>query len=131
MTHRPIFTGEGESLSGSRFAPAIRVLEGAVSQRAFPGCAFGVLAGGEVVLSGGLGRFTYQDDAPIVAAETVFDVASVTKVVATTAMAMLLHQRGRLDMDLPLGEVLPGFVVGRPAGDRARNVRLRHLLAHS
>jgi CubicO group peptidase (beta-lactamase class C family) len=46
-------------------------------------------------------------------------------------MAMLLYQRGRFDLEMPLGEVLPGFVVGRPAGDRARHVRLRHLLAHS
>jgi CubicO group peptidase (beta-lactamase class C family) len=107
------------------------VLEKAIAQRAFPGCEFGVFAGGGVVLNGALGRFTYEDDSPAVALETVFDVASITKVVATTAMAMLLYQRGLLDIDMPLGEILPGFVVGRPAGDRARDVKLRHLLAHS
>ncbi len=131
MTNRPTLIEDGEARLDPRFAPAIRVLESAIAQRAFPGCAFGVLAGGRVVLSGAMGRFTYEDHAPEVTAETVFDVASVTKAVATTAMAMLLHQRGRLDMDLPLGDLLPGFEVGRPAGDRARNVRLRHLLAHN
>ena len=64
-------------------------------------------------------------------AETVYDVASLTKVVATTAAAMLLVQRGQLDLDAPLGELLPGFVAGRAAGDSARHVKLRHLLAHS
>ncbi|MGP8253706.1 MAG: serine hydrolase domain-containing protein [Terracidiphilus sp.] len=107
------------------------MLETAIAQRAFPGCAFGVLAGSRVVLSGALGRFTYEDDSPTVTPETVFDVASITKVIATTAMAMLLYQRGQFDIDMPLGEILPGFVVGRPAGDRARHVRLQHLLAHS
>ncbi len=114
-----------------RFAVAWRVLQDAISARAFPGCAFGVLERGEVVLEGALGRFTYDEAAAAVRAGTIFDLASVTKVVATTAAAMLLHQRGALELDLPVGELLPGFVVGRPAGDRARHVTLRHLLAHS
>jgi len=114
-----------------RFAAARKVLEDAIASRAFPGCAFGVLAGGEVLLNGALGRFTYEDDALPVAPETVFDVASLTKVLATTAMAMLLHARGLLDLEMPAGEVLPGFVTGPQAGDRARMVTLRHLLAHS
>jgi CubicO group peptidase (beta-lactamase class C family) len=114
-----------------RFAAAYRVLEEAIAAHAFPGCAFGVLSGSEVVLKDALGRFTYEEDAPAVAAETVYDVASLTKVVATTAAAMLLHQRGLLDLDTPLGELLPGFVVGRAPGENARNVTLRHLLAHN
>jgi serine-type D-Ala-D-Ala carboxypeptidase len=113
------------------FRTAYRVLEEAIAAAAFPGCAFGVLAGDEVVAQGGLGRFTYEEDAPAVSAETVYDVASLTKVAATTAAAMLMHRRAELDLDLPVGELLPGFVVGRASGDRARNVTLRHLLAHS
>ncbi len=62
---------------------------------------------------------------------TVFDVASITKVVSTTAVAMLLYQRGLLDLDTPLGELLPGFVVGRESGRLARQVTIRHLLAHN
>lgn len=131
MMHEAAHQEDGESGPDPRFGPAIQVLETAISQRAFPGCAFGVLAGGKVVLRGALGRFTYADDSPAVRPETIFDVASITKVIATTAMAMLLHQRGQLDIDMPLGEVLPGFVIGRPSGDRARHVKLRHLLAHS
>ena len=45
-----------------RFAAAYRVLDDAIAARAFPGCAFGVLAGGQVVLEDALGRFTYEDD---------------------------------------------------------------------
>src|SRR5579864_2951163 len=82
-----------------RFAAAYGVLGAAIAQRAFPGCAFGVLAGGRVVLQDALGRFTYDDNAPAVKPQTMFDVASLTKVVATTAAAMLLHQRGLLDLE--------------------------------
>ena len=114
-----------------RFAAALRILEEAIAARAFPGCAFGVLADGKAVLQGAMGRFTYEEDAPPVAAETIYDVASLTKVVATTATAMLLVERKQLDLDTPLGELLPGFVAGRNAADLARTVTLRHLLAHN
>ena len=114
-----------------RFSAVYRVLAGAIAARAFPGCAFGVLAGGKVVLQDALGRFTYDEGAPTVAVETIYDVASLTKVAATTAAAMLLWQRGLLDLDTPLGELLPGFVVGRAPDQHARYVKLRHLLAHS
>jgi CubicO group peptidase (beta-lactamase class C family) len=114
-----------------RFAAARAVLENAIALRAFPGCAFGVLAGREILGAGSLGRFTYELTSPAVTPETVFDIASVTKVVATTAIAMLLHQRGLLDLELLLGDVLPGFVAGRQPGDNARKVTLRHLLAHN
>lgn len=117
--------------SSNRFAAAYCVLSEAIAAHAFPGCAFGALAGGKVVLQDALGRFTYDEGAPHVCAETVYDVASLTKVVSTTAAAMLLCQRGLLDLDTPLGELLPGFVVGRPAREQARHVKLRHLLAHN
>jgi CubicO group peptidase (beta-lactamase class C family) len=114
-----------------RFAAALGVLEEAIAARAFPGCAFGVLADGKAVLQGAMGRFTYEENAPAVVSETVYDVASLTKVVATTVAAMLLVQRKQLHLDTPLGELLPGFVAGRKAADLARTVTLRHLLAHS
>jgi serine-type D-Ala-D-Ala carboxypeptidase len=113
------------------FASVYQLLGDAIANRAFPGCAFGVLAEGEVVLAGALGRFTYEDDSTQVMPDTVFDVASITKVVSTTAAAMLLHQRGILDLDTPLGELLPGFVVGRENGRLARQITIRHLLAHN
>ena len=113
-----------------RFPSACRVLEDAIRARAFPGCAFGVLVG-DRVFQGAMGRFTYEADSPAVTPQTVFDVASLTKVVATTAAAMLLYQRGQLEIDMPLGELLPGFVIARDRSDAARYVTLRHLLAHS
>lgn len=114
-----------------RFTAALRILEEAIAARAFPGCAFGVLAGEEVVLEGARGRLTYEEDAPAVTAETVYDVASLTKVVATTATAMLLVQRGQLELETLVGKVLPGFVAERAPEDLASTVTLRHLLAHT
>jgi serine-type D-Ala-D-Ala carboxypeptidase len=121
----------GEGQTNARFGAVYQVLEEAIAARAFPGCAFGVLAEGQVAHEGALGRFTYEPEAPSVTARTVYDVASVTKVVATAASVMLLFQRGQLALETPLADLLPGFITGRSAGDFARRVTLRHLLAHN
>jgi CubicO group peptidase (beta-lactamase class C family) len=120
-----------QTISEPRFQAACRVLEDAIAAGAFPGCAFGVLAEGKVLLQDARGRFTYEQDSSLVTSGTVFDLASVSKVIATTAIAMLLYQRGQLDLDERLGTLLPEFLAGRPADDPARAVTLRHLLAHN
>jgi CubicO group peptidase (beta-lactamase class C family) len=111
----------------TRFARAFSVVRNAVAQRAFPGAALAVAYRGELVASAGFGRFTYTPDSPEVNPYTTFDLASVTKVVGTTAMAMLLYQRGLLDIEAPVASFLPEF---GESGDRGR-VTIRMLLAHS
>ena len=59
-------------------------------------------------------------------AGTLYDLASLTKVVATTTMAMILVDEGKLDLNQPVQELLPGF---RGPGKEA--VTVRHLLTHS
>jgi CubicO group peptidase (beta-lactamase class C family) len=119
------------TISDPRFGAVYRVLEDAIAAGAFPGCAFGVLKDSEVVVQDACGQFTYEESSASVASGTVFDLASVSKVVATTAIAMLLYQRGHLDLDAKLGDLLPEFVRGREPDDAANRVMLRHLLAHN
>ena len=75
----------------------------------FPAAPLGCWRAARLCSQGARGRFTYDEAAPAVTPETVYDVASLTKVAATTAAAMLLHQRGLLRLETPLGELLPGF----------------------
>ena len=105
------------------------VLEQAIADQAFPGAAYGVLHDGEVTL-GSVGTFTYEEQSLRVAPGTVYDLASVSKVVATTAAAMLLYQRGKLDLDARVGDLLPGFVIGMRRGSGRERVTIRMLLAH-
>jgi uncharacterized protein YbbC (DUF1343 family)/CubicO group peptidase (beta-lactamase class C family) len=58
--------------------------------------------------------------------DALFDLASLTKVVATTPAVMLLWERGRLDLDAPLGTYLPEF-----RGSAHRRVTVRRLLTHT
>jgi CubicO group peptidase (beta-lactamase class C family) len=116
---------------GVSIEAARAVLERGIAERAFPGAAWGVLRGGEMVALEAAGRFTYEEDAPPVRPETVFDLASVTKAVATTAAAMLLVDRGVLDLNARVGDILPGFVVGMELGSHKERITLRMLLTHT
>ena len=115
------------------FARAFSIIRDAIAEHAFPGACVAVTHQGRLVVSQGFGRFTYDDDAPAVTRETIFDLASVTKVVATTAAAMLLHGRGLLPLDEPLASFLPDFVSLIPRHQRqaCEGVSIRMLLAHS
>jgi len=131
MSQHPANLPDSAAEQSSRFSAAYSVLQSAIAEHAFPGAAFGVLWHGQVVAMDGVGRFTYEEESPLVAPGTVFDVASLTKVIATTSAAMILHDRGVLDLDMPLGDVLPGFVIGKQPGSPKQHVTIRMLLAHS
>ena len=104
---------------------------GRFRSRLFPGAAFSVLARGQVLALDGVGSFTYGQPEVTVTASTVYDLASLTKVIATTSMAMLLYQNGKLSLDQSLVQILPGFAQGEAAGSARHRVTLRMLLAHS
>jgi CubicO group peptidase (beta-lactamase class C family) len=117
-----------------QFARAFTILRDAIEQQeAFPGAALAVAHQGKLIASHGFGRFTYDDSAPQIARETVFDIASITKAVATTTMAMMLVERGTLKLDLPVAQLLPEFVTLSPPHQKAKReaVNIRMLLAHS
>jgi serine-type D-Ala-D-Ala carboxypeptidase len=101
------------------------ILETAIADGAFPGAVVAVGHRGKLVHLAAHGRQTYAPDAPPIQTDTLFDIASLTKVVATTAMAMILVDEGRLDLDAPVQQHLPGFV-----GPGKERVTVRHLLAH-
>ena len=111
-----------------RFTRAFTLLREGIAAGAYPGCSLAVLHRGELAASAGFGRFTYDPQSPKVGADTMYDVASLTKIAATTAMAMILYQRGVLDLDLPVESVVREFTAPDP---RRQDVTLRTLLAHT
>jgi serine-type D-Ala-D-Ala carboxypeptidase len=113
-----------------QFQRAFSILRSAIDQRAFPGAAVAITQNGNLIAHKGLGHFTYDPASPAVTAETVFDLASVTKVIATTTACMILYDRGQFKLDQPLVELLPQFA-GQQDAPRRSQVTLRMLLAHS
>jgi serine-type D-Ala-D-Ala carboxypeptidase len=110
------------------FHRAFNVLAEAVERRAFPGASIAITHLGELVALKAFGRFTYDENSPRVTPETIFDLASVSKVVAATSMAMILYERGLLDLEAPLVGILPEF---RGEDARRNEITFRMLLAHS
>lgn len=92
-----------------RFARALALIDEAIAARAFPAAALAVTVGDDLLVRYAAGRQTYEIDAPSIATDTPFDLASLTKPLATTAMAMLLTQRGQLELDAPVANYLPEF----------------------
>src|SRR3954465_9467285 len=111
-----------------RFQRAFAILQQGTEDKVFPGASVAITLKGSLVAHKAFGHYTYDKKARAVDAENIFDIASLTKVVATTSMAMLLHERGMLDLDSYLIGTLPEFGV---ADDRREEVTFRMLLAHS
>jgi CubicO group peptidase (beta-lactamase class C family) len=113
-----------------RLAAPYAILREAISERVFPAASVAITLGGRLIGLKAFGGFTFEADAPQVASEMLFDLASVTKVVATTTMAMVLYERGVLDLEAPVVGVVPEFVSDM-ADSRRDEVTLRMLLTHS
>jgi len=110
------------------FAPAFALLQNAIAERVFPAASLAVTHKGKLIALKAFGRFTYEPDAPETAPESIFDIASLTKIVATTSMAMILYELGLLDLDMPAVAMVPEFAADNP---RNPEVSIRMLLAHS
>jgi CubicO group peptidase (beta-lactamase class C family) len=114
------------------FSSAFSLLREAIEQRGFPAASVAVTQGNRVVALKAFGNFAYDADSARVSHDTVFDLASVTKVVATTTMAMILYERGLLDLDAPIFKTVPEFFSGSGEADvRRKQVTFRMLLAHA
>jgi CubicO group peptidase (beta-lactamase class C family) len=117
------------------FPEARAVLREAIARQTTPGGVFAVLRhstnSGWVSTLAAEGHLTYDPASTSITPETSYDLASLSKVLATTSMAMLLWQRKTLDLDMLLADLLPGFLIGSGDGARRRRVTLRMLLAHA
>lgn len=112
-----------------RFARAFAMLGQAIAVHAFPGAALAVTLGNRLLALRAFGHLTYDNASFAVQPETVWDLASLTKPLATASMAMLLYERGKLALDVPIVEFLPEFV--SPDDPRRKLVTVRMLLEHS
>jgi CubicO group peptidase (beta-lactamase class C family) len=112
----------------SLFAVPFEILRTAIVDHVFPAASVAVIYEGKLVALKAFGTFTYEPNSPEVTTATVFDLASVSKVVATTAMAMILYERGLLDLEAPVVAIAPEFAGSDP---RRKDVTVRMLLAHS
>jgi len=110
--------------SYGRFDPVVAYLASQVDS-AFPGAVIAVGRRDSVLLLTAVGHYGADDPRPVTP-ETIYDLASLTKVIGLTTAAMMLVDVGRLDLDAPVRRYVPAF-----QGPDKEHVTIRHLLTHS
>jgi serine-type D-Ala-D-Ala carboxypeptidase len=108
-----------------RLEPAARTLDSAIAAGAAPGAVLAVSLGGRH-FEHSIGQLAVDDPRPP-DGRTIYDMASLTKVVALTTLAMMAVHEHRIELDTPVVHYLPEFARGR--GEKSR-VLVRDLLLH-
>lgn len=107
------------------FKPVDEMVSKAITEGVFPGACYAVSYKGKVIHRKSQGRHTYCPESRETSFDTVWDLASVSKVVGTTTGAMLLFDQGKLNFDQPVAEIIPEF-----AQNDKGNITVRNLLLH-
>lgn len=110
--------------SHGRFGSLVAYLQSQVDS-AFPGAVVAVGRRDSILLLTAVGHYGIDDPRPVTP-ETVYDLASLTKVIGLTTACMMLVSEGKLDLDAPVQRYVPGF-----RGPGKERVTIRHLLTHS
>ena len=113
-------------MSSERLAKIDHVIQRGISAGGYPGAAVVVGRRGASVWQKGFGKLSWGQSGTAVSAErTIYDLASLTKVVGTTSALMVLYDEGKIHLDDPVSQYIPGFV-----GGAKERVTLRMLLEH-
>jgi CubicO group peptidase (beta-lactamase class C family) len=102
------------------------ILERHLTARSFPGAVVAIGHEGVLGWLKAYGRTSYEPGASRVELDTTYDLASLTKVIVTTTLAMMLVDEGLLDLEKPVVDFLPRFT-----GAGREKVTVRQLLTHS
>ena len=96
----------------------------AIEKKAIPGCVVLVAKDGKIAYQKAFGYFSNEDKKPVTV-ESVYDMASVTKICATTLAVMKLYEEGKLDLKKKLGDYLPSV-----KGSNKENLLIEKILLH-
>ena len=107
------------------FAKIDSIAQDGIEKRAYPGAQILVAKGGKVIYNKSFGFHTYDHDLTVKSSD-VFDIASITKVVATTLSLMKLDEKGKFDLDAPLANYFSEI----PEGSPYFKMQPRRMLAH-
>jgi len=108
------------------FKEVNKILLEAIENRAFPGTEVLVSKNNRIIYEKAFGHLTYDENSALVSNETIYDIASLTKVIATTTCAMICYDRKLFNLDDPVAKYLPEFAV-----NKKENITIKNLLLHN
>ncbi|MDQ3073336.1 MAG: serine hydrolase, partial [Bacteroidota bacterium] len=115
---------ENAGMSSDRLKGIDGIINNAIRDEVMPGCQILVVRKGQVVFDKSYGNHTYTQNKPVENSD-IYDLASITKVAATTLATMKLYEEGRLSITTTLSTYLPEL-----AGTNKADLTLRELMTH-
>ncbi|HEX9221568.1 MAG TPA: serine hydrolase [Gemmatimonadaceae bacterium] len=123
----PVKSPTEVGMSSSRLSAIERVIERGIKAGGYPGASVVVGRKGAAVFEKGFGKLSWSESSTAVDAQrTIYDVASLTKVVGTTTAIMILFDEKKIGLDDPVVNYIPTF----GGGDKDK-VTIRQLLTHT
>lgn len=107
-----------------KFYEVDSIVEDGLAQQAFPGCVILAAHKGKIIYHKAFGYYDFEAKEKVTT-QSIYDLASVTKISATTVSVMKLYEEGKLDIDKTIGDYLP---VAK--GSNKSGILLRDLLLH-
>ena len=103
----PVATPESHGIDGTRMIHNIDSIANlGILEKAYPGCVVLVARHGNTIFEKAYGTYNYDDTARVTV-NSIFDLASVTKICAATLSVMKLYDKGKIRLDKSLGTYLP------------------------
>jgi len=125
LAQLPIAKPEAVSISSARLAQMDAVIADEIAKQHLPGAVVLVGRKGRVVWRKAYGSRTLQPTREPMTADTIFDLASLTKVVATATSIMILVERGQIRLSDPVSVYIPEL-----KGEGRDRITIEHLLTH-
>ncbi|MEP7236305.1 MAG: glycoside hydrolase family 3 N-terminal domain-containing protein [Ferruginibacter sp.] len=124
ITFKALYPAEKGLLDAAKLTVIDAIANDAITKGATPGAVVLIAKDGKIVYHKAYGNYTY-DKTEAVNTESIFDMASVTKVCATTISVMRLFDEGKLDLKKKLGNYLPWVI-----GTNKENLTIENILLH-
>ena len=122
----PAKAPDAVGMSASRLESIDRVVQRGITAGGYPGAAVVVGRKGAAVWERGFGKLSWETSSSAVDAEhTIYDIASLSKVVGTTTAIMVLYDEKKIDLDAPVFRYIPAF-----SGGLKDQITVRDLLTH-
>ena len=121
----PAAIGQTKAAESQKFSAIDRIVEDGIAAKKFPGAVVIVGHDGHVVFHKAYGHRALMEHPEPMTEDTIFDVASLTKVLATAPSVMQLYQQGRFLLNDPVSKYLPEF-----AANGKQDITIRQLLTH-
>ncbi len=109
-----------------KFEMVDSIIVNAIKENAFPGAVIIISKDGNIIYEKGFGHFTYDESSTKVNNNTIYDIASLTKVIATTTAAMICLDRSLFKLDDPVYKYIPEFVK-----NGKEQITIKNLLLHN